>query len=123
MLQHADRPGLYAGLPKDPKIGRLVEVSKGVAKPIALIGLGLTALFGFLHYVSAGPNEVDETDEEQAKNDLGERFRSREQARAIGGSGAPFAIASALAASWRCRFLEFFDRTGTTRPEGDLRRL
>jgi len=39
----------------------------GVAKPVALFGLGLTALFGFLHYVSTGPNEVEETDEEQAK--------------------------------------------------------
>jgi formate dehydrogenase iron-sulfur subunit len=67
VLQHADRPELYAGLPKDPKISPLVEAWKGVAKPVALIGLGLTALFGFLHYVSTGPNEVEETDEEQAK--------------------------------------------------------
>jgi formate dehydrogenase iron-sulfur subunit len=67
VLQHADRPELYANLPKDPKISPLVEVWKGAAKPVALIGLGLTALFGFLHYVSTGPNEVEETDEEQAK--------------------------------------------------------
>jgi formate dehydrogenase iron-sulfur subunit len=67
VLQHADRPELYAGLPKDPKISPLVEAWKGVAKPVALLGLGLTALFGFLHYVTAGPNEVEETDEEQAK--------------------------------------------------------
>ncbi len=67
VLQHADRPELYADLPKDPKISPLVEVWKGAAKPVALIGLGLTALFGFLHYVSTGPNEVEETDEEQAK--------------------------------------------------------
>jgi formate dehydrogenase iron-sulfur subunit len=67
VLQHADRPELYADLPKDPKISPLVEAWKGAAKPVALIGLGLTALFGFLHYVSTGPNEVEETDEEQAK--------------------------------------------------------
>jgi len=70
VLQHADRPELYSGLPKDPKISPLVEASKGAAKPIALIGLGLTALFGFFHYVTAGPNEVDETDEEQAKKTI-----------------------------------------------------
>ena len=70
VLQHADRPELYSGLPKDPKISPLVEAWKGAAKPIALIGLGLTALFGFFHYVTAGPNEVDETDEEQAKKTI-----------------------------------------------------
>jgi formate dehydrogenase iron-sulfur subunit len=70
VLQHADRPELYAGLPKDPKISPLVEVWKGAAKPIALIGLGLTALFGFFHYVTAGPNEVEQTDEELAKKEI-----------------------------------------------------
>src|SRR5258708_27941812 len=73
VLQHADRPDLYAGLPKDPKISPLVEAWKGAAKPLALVGLGLTALFGFLHYVTAGPNEVEEADEEQAKKTIDER--------------------------------------------------
>ena len=72
VLQHADRPELYANLPKDPKISPLVEVWKGAAKPLALVGLGLTALFGFLHYVTAGPNEVDETDKEQARKTIDE---------------------------------------------------
>ena len=76
VLQHADRPDLYAGLPKDPKISLLVEAWKGAAKPLALVGLGLTALFGFLHYVTAGPNEVDETDETQAKKTLDERDKN-----------------------------------------------
>jgi formate dehydrogenase iron-sulfur subunit len=70
VLQHADRPELYADLPKDPKISPLVGVWKGAAKPVALIGLGLTALFGLLHYVATGPNEVEETDEEQAKKTI-----------------------------------------------------
>jgi formate dehydrogenase iron-sulfur subunit len=78
VLQHADRPGLYADLPKDPKISPLVEAWKGAAKPIALIGLGLTALFGFLHYVSTGPNEVEETDEEQAKSAIDQLDEKRE---------------------------------------------
>jgi formate dehydrogenase iron-sulfur subunit len=46
VLQRADRPDLYSGLPKDPKISPLVEVWKVAAKPIALLGLGLSALFG-----------------------------------------------------------------------------
>ena len=78
VLQHADRPELYADLPKDPKISPLVEAWKGAAKPVALIGLGLTALFGFLHYVSTGPNEVEETDEEQAKSAIDQPDEKRE---------------------------------------------
>jgi formate dehydrogenase iron-sulfur subunit len=78
VLQHADRPELYADLPKDPKISPLVEAWKGVAKPVALVGLGLTALFGFLHYVSTGPNEVEETDEEQAKKAIDQPDEKRE---------------------------------------------
>ena len=78
VLQHADRPELYSGLPKDPKISRLVEAWKGVAKPVALLGLGLTALFGFLHYVTGGPNEVEESDEQQAKETIGRPDEKRD---------------------------------------------
>jgi len=78
VLQHADRPELYANLPKDPKISPLVEVWKGAAKPIALIGLGLTALFGFFHYVTAGPNEIDEADEEQARKTIDQPDENRD---------------------------------------------
>ncbi len=66
VLQHADRPELYAGLPKDPRISPLVELWKGMTKPLALVGLGLTALVGFFHYVTKGPNEVEEEDEAKA---------------------------------------------------------
>ena len=55
-----------------------MEVWKGVAKPLALAGLGLTALFGFLHYVTTGPNEVDDADEEQAKKAIGEPGEKRD---------------------------------------------
>src|SRR5271167_3877305 len=78
VLQHADRPELYANLPKDPKISALVEIWKGVTKYVALIGLGLTALFGFFHYVTAGPNEVDEADEEQAKKTIDQPDEKRD---------------------------------------------
>jgi len=60
VLQHADQPQIYNGLPKDPQISLLVELWKGVLKPIMSLGLGLIALTGFLHYVTVGPKETDE---------------------------------------------------------------
>ena len=60
VLQHADKPEIYHGLPKDPHISPLVSLWKGVAKPIASLGLGLMALAAFFHYVTVGPNEVEE---------------------------------------------------------------
>jgi formate dehydrogenase iron-sulfur subunit len=66
VLKHADRPQIYANLPKDPKISPLVELWKGVTKPLALAGVGLAALIGFFHYVTHGPNEVQAEDEEAA---------------------------------------------------------
>ncbi|MDD5329268.1 MAG: formate dehydrogenase subunit beta [Sulfuricella sp.] len=64
VLQHADKPEIYHGLPKDPHISPLVSLWKGVAKPIASLGLGVMALVGFFHYVTVGPNEVEESGEE-----------------------------------------------------------
>jgi formate dehydrogenase iron-sulfur subunit len=60
VLHHADRPEIYNGLPRDPRISPLVSLWKGVAKPIAGWVLGLVALGGFLHYVTVGPNEAEE---------------------------------------------------------------
>jgi formate dehydrogenase iron-sulfur subunit len=60
VLQHADHPEYYADLPKDPQISPWVSVWKGATKPLALFGLGMAVLAGFFHYVSVGPNEVDE---------------------------------------------------------------
>jgi formate dehydrogenase iron-sulfur subunit len=60
VLQHADQPEIYHGLPKDPQISLLVELWKGVLKPIMSMGLGLVALAGFMHYVTVGPKEVKE---------------------------------------------------------------
>ncbi len=66
VLKHVDRPEIYANLPKDPKISPLVDLWKGITKPLALAGVGLAALVGFFHYVTHGPNEVQEEDEEAA---------------------------------------------------------
>jgi len=65
VLQHADQPQLY-GLPKDPTISPLVSLWKGVAKPLAMLALGVAAVGSFFHFVKVGPNEVEEEEETKA---------------------------------------------------------
>src|SRR5581483_9093800 len=66
VLQHADKPELY-GLPKDPKVSPVVSLWKGVAKPIALLLLGVAVIGSFLHYVKVGPNEAEGEQEKKTK--------------------------------------------------------
>ena len=66
VLQHADKPSLYAGLPDNPHISPLVGIWKGVMKPLSLAAIAFAGAFGFLHYVTKGPNRVSEHDEEKA---------------------------------------------------------
>jgi formate dehydrogenase iron-sulfur subunit len=70
VLHHADRPELYQGLPRDPRISPLVWLWKGLAKPIGLAALGLGLLAGFFHYVTSGPNTVEEADEREAEREM-----------------------------------------------------
>jgi formate dehydrogenase iron-sulfur subunit len=65
VLHHADRPELYHGLPKDPVISPLVGFWMGWLKPLATLGLAAAGLFGFVHYLTAGPNKVAEDEEEK----------------------------------------------------------
>jgi formate dehydrogenase iron-sulfur subunit len=67
VLHHADRPSLYSGLPDDPRISPLVGLWKGMLKPISLAAIAFAGVFGFLHYITKGPNEVSETDERKAE--------------------------------------------------------
>ncbi|MHB1331229.1 MAG: formate dehydrogenase subunit beta [Sulfuriferula sp.] len=69
VLQHADKPGIYSNLPKDPHISPLVSLWKGITKPLMSAGLGLAALVGFFHYVTVGPNEVKEEEIERAEEE------------------------------------------------------
>jgi formate dehydrogenase iron-sulfur subunit len=66
VLHHADQPSLYAGLPDAPRISPVVEAWKGVTKYAGFAVIGLTAAFGFLHHVIAGPNRVSAEDESNA---------------------------------------------------------
>lgn len=63
VLHHADAPGLYSGLPKDPRISPMVGAWKGITKPFMSAILGITAFAGFFHYITRGPKE-EPTDEE-----------------------------------------------------------
>jgi formate dehydrogenase iron-sulfur subunit len=67
VLPHADRPELYSGLPAKPAIAPAVELWKGAMKPLALATFGLALVVGLFHYVTKGPNEVSEADEENAR--------------------------------------------------------
>ncbi|RYU59655.1 formate dehydrogenase subunit beta [Methylolobus aquaticus] len=66
VLHHADQPQLYNDLPKDPTISPVVSVWKGIMKPLATAAMALTALAGFFHYVTVGPNEAEGDDEEHS---------------------------------------------------------
>ncbi|WP_068637215.1 formate dehydrogenase subunit beta [Thauera butanivorans] len=70
VLHHADKPTLYADLPENPQISPAVALWKGVAKPLALLALGATAIGSLFHYVMKGPNEVSkELEAEMEKED------------------------------------------------------
>src|SRR5215468_7834305 len=73
VLHHADRPSLYAGLPDDPHISPMVSFWKGLLKPVSLAVVAFAGVFGFLHYVTKGPNEVSESDDKKADEIAGGR--------------------------------------------------
>lgn len=64
VLHHADQPQIYNDLPNDPTISPVVSVWKGIMKPIATAAMFFTALAGFFHYVTIGPNETEDDEEE-----------------------------------------------------------
>jgi formate dehydrogenase iron-sulfur subunit len=65
VLHHADKPELYNDLPKDPVISPTVGLWKGIFKPLATAAIFFTALAGFFHYVTVGPSETEEEDEDK----------------------------------------------------------
>jgi formate dehydrogenase iron-sulfur subunit len=69
VLQHADKPELYHGLPKDPGISPMVSVWKGVLKPIASLAFGFGILGAAFHYITKGPNKVSDETEKEFKDE------------------------------------------------------
>ncbi|XHS78986.1 formate dehydrogenase subunit beta [Burkholderiaceae bacterium UC74_6] len=67
VLQHADKPEIYSGLPANPSISPLVALWKGVAKPLAVLAMIGAVVGGFFHYMKVGPIEVEgEREEDKA---------------------------------------------------------
>ena len=64
VLQHADRPELYNKLPKNPTIHPFVSLWKDVTKTVLNFGFGAALFGGIFHYLTQGPNEVHEEEEE-----------------------------------------------------------
>ena len=64
VLHHADQPHLYNDLPKEPTISPTVGLWKGVMKPLATAAMLFTALAGFFHYVTIGPNDAEDEEED-----------------------------------------------------------
>ena len=58
VLQHADQPNLYHGLPANPTISPFVGLWKGVAKPLGVLAMAGAAVAGFFHYMKVGPVET-----------------------------------------------------------------
>ena len=79
VLHHADKAGLYSGLPQNPSISPMIGVWKGLSKPLAMAAIAATAMAGFFHYIRVGPNRVE--DDEQTHQSLAsvEHFDPAEQ--------------------------------------------
>lgn len=67
VLQHADKPHIYANLPDNPRISPLVEAWKGVTKYAGLAAMGFAAMAGVLHIAIKGRNKVSREDDEAAR--------------------------------------------------------
>lgn len=67
VLQHADEPGLYHGLPKDPAIKDVVKFWKGAWKPLSAAAFVATFASLVFHYMAVGPVEVDDEDIDHEK--------------------------------------------------------
>ena len=66
VLQHADDPQRYAGLPKDPQISSVVGGWKDVLKPAAAIAGAVAVASMAAHFIGVGPNSIDEDEEAHA---------------------------------------------------------
>jgi formate dehydrogenase iron-sulfur subunit len=67
VLHHADKPEIYAGLPKDPHISPLVDVWKGASKLVGLATMAFAVVAGAAHYFTKGANVVSASEEAEGK--------------------------------------------------------
>ena len=68
VLHHADTAVDLCRACRTTRISApLCPPGKGLLKPVALAGIAFAAVAGFMHWVVAGPNEVQPEDEAEAK--------------------------------------------------------
>ncbi|WP_338663976.1 formate dehydrogenase subunit beta [Pararoseomonas sp. SCSIO 73927] len=68
VLHHNDKPGIYSGLPENPRISPIVQTWKGVTKYVGLAAMGFLAAGSLIHGVFARPNRVTEEDDEHGED-------------------------------------------------------
>ncbi|MGB4949008.1 MAG: formate dehydrogenase subunit beta [Candidatus Competibacter denitrificans] len=69
VLQHADHPEWYSGLPQDPKISPWVGIWKGLAKPLAIGAMAAISLASLFHYIIKGPNAISKETEKEVEDE------------------------------------------------------
>ncbi|MCL4066076.1 formate dehydrogenase subunit beta [Pseudomonas sp. GX19020] len=70
VLQHADDPERYAGLPKDPKISPIVEGWKDLLKPAAAVAGAVAVGAMAAHFIGVGPNTTDDDDHPEGSDGM-----------------------------------------------------
>ena len=69
VLQHADHPEWYSGLPQDPKISPWIGIWKGLAKPLAIGTMAAISLASLFHYIIKGPNAISKETEKEVEDE------------------------------------------------------
>jgi len=76
VLNHADQPELYSGLPRDPAISPIVHIWKGAVKRYAsLAAMAALVIGAIVHHVAVGPNGNTAEDEEKGRELLDRKGR------------------------------------------------
>lgn len=70
VLHHADKPSIYANLPDNPRISRIVKTWKGVSKYLGLGAIAAAIAGTAAHALFIGQTKVTKHDEERAEESL-----------------------------------------------------
>ena len=59
VLHHADKPELYGGLPREPKIDPQIRLWKGPLKLVGGLAFGASLVAAAVHYLTSGPRKTE----------------------------------------------------------------
>jgi formate dehydrogenase iron-sulfur subunit len=71
VLHHADKPGIYSGLPENPRLPRVMRAWEGATRSVGIVAMGLAAAAAVLHGLFARPDRVTPEDEAKAEDLIG----------------------------------------------------